>query len=266
MAKGHKYNKVPVKRAKRMTRQLVFKHAPVLLLIVFALSIILLVQTTTALADTGNNANPDSDPLVFLGNHLLPPMKYLENDQAKGLTVEIVEAMAARMERPVIIDLMDWVEAQQLVLDGEADALIQINATEERELFYDFSEPLLESEFAIFIPAGKPGITTILDLRGFTVAAEAKGFSMLILERDPLIIIKSVPDLLNGFNLLLEGTVDAVVGDRWVGTYILAENNIKGVAIADHPIDINYSSIAVKKGDAVKQLGLYRLLLNEPPI
>ncbi len=251
MTVKRKYFKVPVTRAESVKRQLVLKHIPALLLIIIALSMIFLIKITTALADTGSSANLDSDPIVFLGNHRLPPMNYLKNDQAKGLTVEIVKAMAERMEQPVIIELMDWSEAQQLVLEGEADALIQINVTEERELLYDFSDPLLESEFSIFIPSDKPGITNMLDLRGLTVAAEAKGFSALILERDSLINIKPVPDLLSGFNMLLEGSVDAVVGDRWVGTYTLAENDIRGVTIANQPIDINYSSIAVRKGNTV---------------
>jgi signal transduction histidine kinase len=260
VARGYKYSKVPVKRAKVTPGQLLSRHAPTLLIIFVALSVIFLVQITTAGSDTDNSVNSDSELLLFLGNHNLPPMNYLENEKAKGLTVDIVTAIAERMERPVKIELMDWAEAQQLVLDGKADALIQINYTEERELLYDFSDPLLETEFAIFIPADKPGITNIFDLRELTVAAEAKGFSMLVLDRDPLINIRSVPDLLSGFNLLLEGSVDAVVGDRWVGSYTLAENNISGIAIAEQPIEINYSSIAVKKGSSVLLAEINRAL------
>jgi PAS domain S-box-containing protein len=270
----HQYLKLTANRPGRSSHHPVLRYGLALLMFIIGLSVVLSIQTATALADSGNSANLDSDPLVFLGNHRLPPMNYLENDQAKGLTVEIAEAMAERMERPVIIELMDWSEAQQLVLDGKADALIQINYTEEREPLYDFSDPLLETEFAIFIPADKPGMTNILDLRGLTVATEAKGFSILVLERDPLINISPVPDLLSGFNLLNEGSVDAVVGDRWVGTYILAENDVKGVAIANHPIDINYSSIAVKKGNTallaeinkalgeIKQDGTYQRIID----
>jgi signal transduction histidine kinase/ABC-type amino acid transport substrate-binding protein len=263
-----------VNRSNGSSHHRALRYAPVLLMFIIGISVVFSIQIATVLADNRNSANLDSDPLIFLGNHRLPPMNYLENDQAKGLTVEIVEAMAERMERPVLIELMVWAEAQHLVLAGEADALIQINFTEERELLYDFSDPLLETEFAIFIPADKPGITNILDLRGLTVATEAKGFSIFVLERDPLINIRTVPDLLSGFNLLNEGSVDAVVGDRWVGTYTLAENNIKGVAIANHPIDINYSSIAVKKGNAallaeinraleeIKQDGTYQRIID----
>lgn len=253
------YNKVPAKSSQGYFHHSIFRLFPALLFIVSLLLLSFFIYTS-AEADTGISENHNSDPIVFLGNHRLPPMNYLENDQAKGLTVEIVRAMAERMEQPVVIELMDWSEAQQKVLDGEADALIQINITEKRELLYDFSDPLLESEFAIFIPSDKPGITNIFDLRGLTVAAEAKGFSILVLERDPSINIKPVPDLLSGFKLLLEGSVDTVAGDRWVGTYIMAENNLTGIAIAEQPIDINYSSIAVKQGNTALLADINRAL------
>jgi len=100
MDKKLKYYKVPVKRVKRITHQLVFKHAPALLLIIVALSIIILIQTTTALAATGNNANFDSEPIVFLGNHRLPPMNYFENDQAIGVVYQTVEQ--ERLQRLII--------------------------------------------------------------------------------------------------------------------------------------------------------------------
>ncbi len=51
------------------------------------LSVVLSIQTAITLADTGNSANLDSDPIVFLGNHRLPPKSYLNNGQTKGLTI-----------------------------------------------------------------------------------------------------------------------------------------------------------------------------------
>jgi hypothetical protein len=62
-----------------------------------------------------------------------------------------------------------------------------------------------------------------------------------------LIKIIPVTDQLSGFKLLLEGSVDVVVGDRWVGTYILAVNNIKGVAIVAETIIIDTQKISHKE-------------------
>ena len=51
-------------------------------------------------------------------------------------------------------------------------------------------------------------------------------------------------------HLLADGTIDAVVVDRWVGSYLLAKNHIRGIRIAGEAIDKSSSAIAVKKGNA----------------
>ena len=49
--------------------------------------------------------------------------------------------------------------------------------------------------------------------------------------------------------MLATGVVDAVIADRWVGSYVLAENNIRGVKLIEDPIGRSDSAIAVKKGN-----------------
>ena len=92
------------------------------------------------------------------------------------------------MHHPVEIRLMNWAEAQQLVLEGRADALLQINPNPERLKNYDFSDPLLASEFTIFTPAERLGVASMSDLRGLKVGVEEKGLPMLLLQEDPQII------------------------------------------------------------------------------
>ncbi len=53
MAGGHKYSKVPVKRAKSTTRQIVLKHAPTLLLIILGLSDLLVFQGAVSTSPWG---------------------------------------------------------------------------------------------------------------------------------------------------------------------------------------------------------------------
>jgi len=111
-------------------------------------------QLTTAAE--GYNLNNHS--LLFLGNETLPPMIYLKNDKPVGIVVDLAEALKERMARPVRFKYMHWTQAQQHVLEGKADALLQINPTEERKKIYDFSDSLLESEFSIFISFGREGV------------------------------------------------------------------------------------------------------------
>jgi len=144
---------------------------------------------------------------------------------------------------------MNWAEAQQLVADGDADALIQINKTEERQKTYDFSSPLLDSKFSVFATRNSIGVHTTADLRGLRVGVEPKGFPEATLKSDPVMDLIVIPTILDGFRLLLDGKIDAVAVDEWVGEYILAVNMINEVQIIGEPISIVQSSIAVKKGN-----------------
>ncbi len=115
-----------LKKANRNPRQRALLRVPARLLFIAVLSGFLFVQHFTASADSKSSAHPDSEPLLFVGSNLLPPISRLENGQAKGLTVEIVEAIAAGMNRPVKAELMNLAVAEQPVPEGEAGALIQI--------------------------------------------------------------------------------------------------------------------------------------------
>ncbi|MDP1994179.1 MAG: transporter substrate-binding domain-containing protein, partial [Ignavibacteria bacterium] len=144
-----------------------------------------------------------------------------------------------------------WQSAQNLVDQGDADALMQINQTEERKKIYDFSDPLLESQFSIFVRSDRVGISGISSLRGLHVGVEAGGLPRELLDKNPNIPLTIIPNFLEGFKLLNKGTIDAVVVDDRVGSYILAENNFQNIKASGEPIAFSYSMIAVKKGNTV---------------
>jgi PAS domain S-box-containing protein len=188
-------------------------------------------------------------PALFLGNAALPPLCFLEHGQPRGLVVDLATALATHMRRPVDVRLMDWADAQQRVQQGRADALLQMNPSPERRLRYDFSDPLLRTEFMIFTDADRPDIAGLRDLRGLRVCVERKGLAIQLLQADPAIVITQVPNLAEGFALLAHGKVDAVIADRWAGAYLLARDRIGGVRIVRAPVARSESAIAVRKGD-----------------
>ncbi len=191
----------------------------------------------------------ENTPRLFLGNHALPPMIFMEDGKPVGVVVDLADAVAGRMKIPVRLSYMNWSLAQELVQEGKADALLQINPTEERRGIYDFSEPLLESEFSIFVRADKEGIYSLNTLRGTRVGVEEKGMPVSILNNFPSINLVFIPDILQGMRGLSDGRLDAVIVDRWVGSYVLAQNHIGGVRIAGEAFDRSSSAIAVKRGN-----------------
>lgn len=219
----------------------------VVALIVGALIAWLMVDQAFSAQKVGGEAK--ERPALFLGNESLPPMNFMKQGKPTGIVVDLAKAVAERMHRPVEIQLMNWTEAQQLVLDGRAEALLQIDPNPERLKIYDFSDPLLNTEFTIFTSGQRLGVASIGDLRGLKVGVEEKGLPILLLQKDPQIIVKIFPDFVQGFRMLAAGALDAMVADRWVGSYVLAENNIRGVKLIEEPIGRSHSAIAVKKGN-----------------
>jgi PAS domain S-box-containing protein len=188
-------------------------------------------------------------PLLFLGNIKIAPVVFLDENTPKGVDVDIVHAIAKHISRPIEIKAMNWSEAQLLVARGEADALIQINPTEERLKIYDFSDTLLESQFSIFTRFDTIGISGPSSLRGLRVGVESGGLPQKVLGKEPLVQLHVIPNFLEGFTELNEGSLDAVVVDFRVGSYILAQNNIRNIKVTGDPVAFSNSSFAVRKGN-----------------
>jgi PAS domain S-box-containing protein len=188
-------------------------------------------------------------PLVFLSNNMLPPMIYMQKGKRVGIVVDLAEAIKEHINRPVNVKYMDWSKAQQIVLEGKADALLHINPSKERKELFDFSDDLLESEFSIFINHTREDIYNLNSLRGIQVGVLRKGLCFSLLNQDPSINLVTFPEILSGFFSLKKGEIDAVVMDRQVGSFLLAENNINGIRIVGDPIDRSTSAIAVRKGN-----------------
>jgi PAS domain S-box-containing protein len=206
--------------------------------------LISLFTLSNSLAEASNDTK-----LLFLGNKNIAPVVYLDDTSPSGVAVDIVRALANHIPQPIEIKAMDWSEAQALVARGEADALIQINQTEERKKIYDFSDTLLESQFSIFTRTDKMGISGLSSLRGLQVGVESGGLPRQVLERDPRILLNIITNFLEGFKRLNEGSIDAVVVDYRVGSFIIAENKLRNIKVTGEPIAFSYSSFAVKKGN-----------------
>jgi len=62
-------------------------------------------------------------PLIFAGDANLPPVEWTENDVPRGLNVDVIRAISRAMGRDIEVRLMDWQEAQDMVLECRVDAL-----------------------------------------------------------------------------------------------------------------------------------------------
>ena len=187
--------------------------------------------------------------IILLGNKNLTPIIYSDDGVAKGIAVDIAKAIGKEIGYDIEVMAMDWELAQIMVLNGDADGLLHMNPSSERNRLYDFSFPLLKSEFCIFVLDNNVSIRDINDLKGKRVGVEPGGYpSILLLEYDG-IEMEVIYDWDTSFRDIISGDLDAIIVDRWIGEYELAQSKISGIKIIEKPVETQYSRIAVKKGD-----------------
>lgn len=71
-------------------------------------------------------------PLVLLGDRDLRPYEFLDNGQPRGVNVELVQAVARVLGRPLELRLAGWEEAQARMLSGEGQGLTFLGRTPPR--------------------------------------------------------------------------------------------------------------------------------------
>jgi len=194
-------------------------------------------------------ADPQPRPLILLGDRDYPPLNFLEDGVASGVTVDIVRALSREVRGGIEIRLTDWKDAQRAVLGGEADGLIGMSVTEERKRLYDFSRPILTNEFSLFVRSGELRVSGIDSLAGLKVAVTSGGLPRTFLESRPEIGTLLVDSYLAGLKLLAAGQVDAFAGDRWVAAYTIEKYRLKGLRTAGPPFASLPAAIAVSKGN-----------------
>ncbi len=191
-----------------------------------------------------------NEPLVLIGNRDLAPIVY-DDGQANGVAVDLAEAIGEVIDRDVTVKTMDWEEAQQRVLTGEADGLLHINADTERQELFSFSEDLLLSEFVIFTRQDNRDVNGLEDLNGTSVGVEQSGYPYRLIQSYEAIKPTVIENWKTAFRQLASGEIEAILVDRWIGEYELAKSRVTGIQALDQPVDQTYSSIAVKKGNDV---------------
>ena len=215
-----------------------------------------IVLIANAFAPSLKAAEPK--PLLFVGDKDYPPLTYLDHQQPAGMAGDVVKALAGPMKRPIRIELMDWNLAQQKVLKGEADAVLELSATEDRQKLYDFASPTFTHQFGFVMRNNHPSTWTANDIAGKTVGVTAGGFPRQFFAARQDLKLVIIDNYLDGFNRLIAGKLDAVAADVWVAAYLIEKGDISGVSIVGAPFATTQSAIAVKKGNTalVRQITL----------
>jgi len=106
-------------------------------------------------------------PLNLVCGENFPPFSYKENGVIKGMDVETVLEMAARLNIEVKIKLKPWKRVLSMTELGKCDGAFSCFKTTERQKFALYTAPVNYSTYSIFVKKGNEfKFSSITDLYG----------------------------------------------------------------------------------------------------
>ncbi len=210
----------------------------------------------------------ERDVLRIAGDNNYPPYEFVDEDgNYRGFNVDMMRAIAIELGIDIELIPMSWQEAMEALEKGEVDAVQGMTKSSMREEKFDFSSPLVTNSQAIFVLKDINYICDLKDLAGKKVSFQRADVSYELAQD-----IKGIKPIImtnqeEAIDLLLQGEVDAFVGNRLTGIYYLQrEENFDKVKIVGEPMHITEYCTSVQKGDKEVlnkiNLGLNRIKKN----
>jgi len=125
-----------------------------------------------------------------------------------------------------------------------------MSKNEKRLALYDFSDGTFNITFSLFVRADMVMAFDAVGLEGRRIGVVKGGFPQAFLEdHQPEAELVFVDTLLDGFNKLFLGQLDAIGSATWVGYHALSENDISGIQALSRPFAVKIAGIPVPKGN-----------------
>jgi len=181
------------------------------------------------------------------GDINFPPFEYYaQSGVYTGFNVDIMNAVSLETGLQFEFVPLPWNEAINALHRGEVDALQGMKYSPARDKIYDFSEPYFTSSQGIFVRKQNVSIFQIADLNGHKVAVQKGDIAQDFLHELKDAVLVETQSQEEALNLLLQGQVDAFVGNRITGQYFLQKSNHQDeVKIVGDPIDPTAYGVAV---------------------
>ncbi len=183
---------------------------------------------STTLTEEEREWLDDHGPLIYGADNSTPPIRYVdpETGQYKGVTIDYLQALSIELETDIIFKPMIWAEALDELAKGNTD-LCDMFPSEQRSKVYLFSDPINFQRTVIVVPKEENEIVNLFDLVGRPVAAQTGDYVNEFLNSNvDGINFVHVPEYSDLITELVNGNVDAIVGDEPVLSYYLDELDI----------------------------------------
>ncbi|MDO8209023.1 ABC transporter substrate-binding protein [Conexibacter sp. CPCC 206217] len=210
--------------------------------------------STTGSADTG--LNPAQAGKLTVGMNLqFKPEMYLENGQPAGYDVELLRLLAPATGLDLNIQNLDFNGLIPGLQSRKFDMVsVGLSATPERRQVVDFSRAYVPYAQVLGVPAADAASVTSADQlnrSGETIVAlQGSTAEQLARRMFPDATINGLPDQNSAFLEVATGRADGIVVEDYLLAQFQASNRGRlEKAQIDRPLDVQYGSYAVPKGN-----------------
>lgn len=219
----------------------------------------------------------NSKTLKIAGDNNYPPYEYIDiNGVYKGFNVDIIRAIAIELGLDVELIPTSWENAVSMLSNGEVDAIQGMTLSPERDVLFDFSDEIVVNSQSIFVLSETTYISDLKDLNGKKVSVQDDDITSEILKDYPDIEVIGKINQYQAIELLLDGEVDAFIGNRLTGIYNVQRFGLtESIKIVGETLSTTPYSIAVGNGNkdlqnlfndglvAIKENGTYNKIYSK---
>lgn len=195
--------------------------------------------------------------LRVAGDNNYPPYEFVdEKGNYKGFNIDIMRAIAIEEGIEIEIIPMPWNQAMYSLGAEKVDAIQGMSKTPTRESKFLFTVPVVKNSQAIFVLKNTNYISGIEDLNGIKVAFQKSDINEELLNEISEVILRPKDNQKDGMEALLNGEVEAFLGNRQTGLYYLQKmKKADMVKIVGEPMgEVEYGPVTTKDKQEVADI------------
>ena len=198
-----------------------------------------------------------ADPLLVLVDAENPPFMFVQDGKAAGVYPAVISAAFVKMNVAAKFEAKPWKRALAEMDEGKG-GVGGIYKNDERAQKYDFSDPILTENTAVYFNKSKPiDFKTVADLNGKRVGVIrgwSYGDAFDAARKDGKISVEEVPNDKANFLKLAEGRLDAVLAIEEAGKAIVVSEKLGNVDQGKTFLASNKAHLAFNKSSKQVEL------------
>jgi len=189
---------------------------------------------------------------LYFNTQEFPPFNYSKNNKAAGPVVEILNRVCKKIDIKCVSRVLPWRRAQKEVAAGLADGLFVVGHNKSRDIWLNFSLPIITTEYGFFVlKSNNTKYKSLEDIEGYKIGVFGpsntsdslkKINKQLSMEnKDSIIIRESHDDILvfKQLNTQRRG-LQAVYSNKDVGHELIHKYKLDNLKYLGKQKELNY--------------------------